>query len=351
MMRWEIFNEIGGFDQRLAVAFNDTDLCLRIGKLGLKVLNDPYAVLYCCDVASGSADHRLVDYPADTATFCGLWKDLIACGDPFYNPLLALTGIDHTVDNRPVIGPGARVVSVSPPGRAPTHDEVLGRHDTSGPAPSVATVTHLPLQPRERHGTFRVVYISGEPDTPQSIYRVMRPMTVAKKLNVSVSVIQVYEIPRRIGDIEDADVIIIFRAPWDEHISLAVDAARRQNVKIVFDVDDLLFDPALARHEIIDGIRMHYPTEDAAREQFSRMRSTMLAADLCLATTHELAEHMRRARKPTIVLPNAFDHAALETARLAVRRRARVSKDGVFRIGTQVDRARISVILRSALMP
>lgn len=46
MMRRTVFNEIGGFDERLAVAYNDVDLCLRILDKGYRIVYVPHAVLY-----------------------------------------------------------------------------------------------------------------------------------------------------------------------------------------------------------------------------------------------------------------------------------------------------------------
>lgn len=46
MMRREVFAEIGGFDERLAVAYNDVDLCLRILEKGYNIVYVPHAVLY-----------------------------------------------------------------------------------------------------------------------------------------------------------------------------------------------------------------------------------------------------------------------------------------------------------------
>ena len=63
------------------------------------------------------------------------------------------------------------------------------------------------------------------------------------------------EVPDRSNEIRDADVLVIWRAAWDEHLAAATDLARRAGVRVVFDVDDLIFEPDLARLSIIDGIR------------------------------------------------------------------------------------------------
>jgi len=46
MVKKEIFEQVGGFEERLAVAFNDVDFCLKVQKEGFLVVYDPYVELY-----------------------------------------------------------------------------------------------------------------------------------------------------------------------------------------------------------------------------------------------------------------------------------------------------------------
>ena len=46
MMRRSVFDEVGGFDERLAVGFNDGDLCLSAGERGYSVVCTPDALLH-----------------------------------------------------------------------------------------------------------------------------------------------------------------------------------------------------------------------------------------------------------------------------------------------------------------
>ena len=46
MLRREVFERVGGFDEELAVAFNDVDLCLRILDAGYRNVYLPHVVLY-----------------------------------------------------------------------------------------------------------------------------------------------------------------------------------------------------------------------------------------------------------------------------------------------------------------
>lgn len=110
MMRTEVFLGVGGFDEDLAVGFNDTDLCLRVSTLGYSVLNDPHAVLYHHESATRSQTDDL-KHPGDAVRFLRRWKPFLAKGDPFYSPLLSLdaayqlaefTEMNHAARVRPV---------------------------------------------------------------------------------------------------------------------------------------------------------------------------------------------------------------------------------------------------------
>lgn len=89
MMRTEVFQRLSGFDEAFPVGFNDTDLCLRVRSAGLKVINDGWAVLRHHESATRASGGDL-GHPEDAARFAFRWADLIAAGDPFYNPVLSL---------------------------------------------------------------------------------------------------------------------------------------------------------------------------------------------------------------------------------------------------------------------
>ncbi|HEY6236649.1 MAG TPA: glycosyltransferase family 2 protein [Candidatus Elarobacter sp.] len=94
MMRRSVFDAVGGFDEELRVGFNDTDLCLRTGALGYKVLYDGHTVLYHHESATRRPAKLLV-HEEDSLMFVRRWARMIADGDDFYSPLLARKGADH----------------------------------------------------------------------------------------------------------------------------------------------------------------------------------------------------------------------------------------------------------------
>ncbi|CAN5375769.1 hypothetical protein BH10PSE1_BH10PSE1_11120 [soil metagenome] len=88
MVRTSSFLAVGGFDEELAIGFNDTDLCLRIGSTGRRILNDGQFALFHHESATRAWSDTL-DHPRDSSLFTARWGRMIASGDPCYNPLLS----------------------------------------------------------------------------------------------------------------------------------------------------------------------------------------------------------------------------------------------------------------------
>lgn len=92
LVRREAFEQVGGFDQQFAVAFNDVDLCLRLKKGGWRLLWAPAVSLYHCEsvsVGGARSDERARQFEDEVQKFSHLYRTIIHC-DPNYNPNLSL---------------------------------------------------------------------------------------------------------------------------------------------------------------------------------------------------------------------------------------------------------------------
>jgi GT2 family glycosyltransferase len=96
MVRREVFDQVRGFNEDLAVAFNDVDFCLRLRKAGLRVVWTPYAEL--CHYESASRGYE-IDFE-EIAFMRRHWPVELA-RDPYYNPNLSLTSADFRLAAAP----------------------------------------------------------------------------------------------------------------------------------------------------------------------------------------------------------------------------------------------------------
>jgi O-antigen biosynthesis protein len=91
-LRREVFEEVGGFDEALAVTFNDTDLCLRLQDYGYRVVWTPDAVLTHWESATRGQAQKPEDAGRDAMELEFMrrhWGRLLN-EDPSHNPNLLL---------------------------------------------------------------------------------------------------------------------------------------------------------------------------------------------------------------------------------------------------------------------
>lgn len=90
VMRKEVFLEVGGLDENLAVAFNDVDFCLRIQQAGYRNLWTPYAELYHHESLTRGHENspeKIARFNREVAYMQQRWGKLLL-NDPAYNPNL-----------------------------------------------------------------------------------------------------------------------------------------------------------------------------------------------------------------------------------------------------------------------
>jgi GT2 family glycosyltransferase len=100
MVSKEVFNKIGGFDENLAIAYNDMDLCLRLREKGYLIVYTPYARIYHLESYTRGytlTREKLAIYAREYQYFIKRWHNLIEKGDPYYNPNLSLDNPDFSI--------------------------------------------------------------------------------------------------------------------------------------------------------------------------------------------------------------------------------------------------------------
>ncbi|WP_232628649.1 glycosyltransferase family 2 protein [Methylobacterium sp. Leaf118] len=97
-MRRAVFEEVGGFDaEALAVAFNDVDLCLRVGAAGYRVVWTPHARLIHHESKSRGAEdtpEKRARFEAESQVMRARWEPILRA-DPYYNINLSRTAAHY----------------------------------------------------------------------------------------------------------------------------------------------------------------------------------------------------------------------------------------------------------------
>lgn len=100
VIRKDVYDEVGGMNENdLQVAYNDVDLCLRVGKAGYRNVWTPYAELYHHESATrGYEDtpERQKRFAKEVAYMKQQWGDILL-RDPAYSPNLTLDYEDFSL--------------------------------------------------------------------------------------------------------------------------------------------------------------------------------------------------------------------------------------------------------------
>lgn len=100
MVDAEIFRQVGGFDETLAVAFNDVDLCMKIRQANKLIVFTPYAEAYHHESKSRGLEdtpEKIERFHRERDLFLKKWGAKLQEGDPYYNPNLSLTREDFSL--------------------------------------------------------------------------------------------------------------------------------------------------------------------------------------------------------------------------------------------------------------
>ncbi|MFL6796341.1 MAG: glycosyltransferase [Xanthobacteraceae bacterium] len=92
VIRRSVFEALGGFDESLAVAYNDVDLCIRVRQGGWRIIWTPSARLWHRESASlgpHDAPARAAKFAAEVQLMRQRWGALLDA-DPYYSPNLSL---------------------------------------------------------------------------------------------------------------------------------------------------------------------------------------------------------------------------------------------------------------------
>lgn len=91
MVKKSVYEQVGGFEEELTVAFNDVDFGLKIVTAGYLIVFDPYVEVYHYESKSrGENDEQNDRHKWEVRYTREKWADFLEAGDPCYNQNLTL---------------------------------------------------------------------------------------------------------------------------------------------------------------------------------------------------------------------------------------------------------------------
>lgn len=100
MVKTEVFEQVGCFDEKLAVAFNDVELCLSIRAAGYLIVYNPQVEMYHGESKTRGyedTEEKKARFEWERDYLIEKWPSYWQQGDPCYNPNLSLKTCDYSI--------------------------------------------------------------------------------------------------------------------------------------------------------------------------------------------------------------------------------------------------------------
>lgn len=161
----------------------------------------------------------------------------------------------------------------------------------------------------------RVAYFYPKPTASTFRYRaynMIEALERSDREDVVASWFSMKEIRALLNLLPQLDILVLVRTPLDSDIADLIAKARLNGVKLVFDCDDLVFDP---KYAFTAAINNSLPVEDTGEldrwfAYVSRLNATAQSCDAGIATNDYLAEKLAVVVPgPTSAIGNFLNHA------------------------------------------
>lgn len=186
----------------------------------------------------------------------------------------------------------------------------------------------------------RIAYFYEKADNSTFRYRIynMAQVINASELDISASYFFLNDLHKLREIAEVADILVICRARYDNRINHLITAFKRQNKRVLFDVDDLVFNPDYA-HLILSTLDQDLKDVKVWDSWFaysSRISATLKMCDGAITTNNYLAEQIREfSGIPVSIIPNFINQEQLEVSDkvFKAKQSLKLGEDGLIHLG------------------
>jgi glycosyltransferase involved in cell wall biosynthesis len=189
-------------------------------------------------------------------------------------------------------------------------------------------------------GTVRVAYFYHTADNSTFRYRVYNMVEAINAADgpVSAAWFTYDDTPRLDFVLENCDWLVVCRVPYTLVVRDLITSAKKRGIRVVFDCDDLVFDPARAPL-IMDALGQDTSPGGPWESWFGymgRLHATMIMCDQGSTSTKPLARELEQSMSaPVEVIPNGLNADQLKISNQIYQKkiRAKFARSGALEIG------------------
>jgi GT2 family glycosyltransferase len=324
LLRRDAFDAAGGLDEDFQNGFEDVDLCLRLGQQGHEVWYCHQSVLHHYEKGTRRDDR----FEENLSLYRRRWSRKVRPDefDYYVADDLLKVRYDYQYPLGIEIAPELAVIEREDEWEQAA-DRMLGERSRQ-----VFELLRENLELKLHDGravesseddepgpTRAVLFVSAEPADPKR-YRCDYQAEQLEMLGVSVDVKSADEV--RWGEVADRyGLFVLHRVAFDEGTKWFIAVARRKGKPVLFDTDDLVFDPEALRVHFAGLEHLDASERRALERRVGKSYETLRSADAVTTSTEPLAELARPWNERAVVTPNTVGRAMVEQADATLARR------------------------------
>jgi glycosyltransferase involved in cell wall biosynthesis len=182
--------------------------------------------------------------------------------------------------------------------------------------------------PSERK--FRVVFIGAPMREFQSMrYRAQHVIEALALAGLEAHFVEEEEVAKHSDRILAHDLIVLARVKYVPVIASLIEGARRRGIPVVYDIDDLIFEPWIFPY--VEAFRIVNRAD--ALLTMNQMSKCLDNCDYFTGSTPYLTETVASRGKKTFLLRNGMNSVQIEASLRALEKRHASTRDGTVRIG------------------
>ncbi|MBU3693453.1 MAG: glycosyltransferase [Rhodocyclaceae bacterium] len=179
----------------------------------------------------------------------------------------------------------------------------------------------------------RALFLSGAPLSAGHVYRVEHAVAALTVRGWKTSVLPLDD--SGVAEaLKAADLVMVFRAKWGEQMARVRERASARRIPLAYDIDDLVFDPAvMATGQIAFIAGLPETQRQRWFDDAALYRRAIAASDACIVTTPALAAAVGGIGPDVHLLPNGLGTKMLAAAEQSRGLPKPSSLDGLLRVG------------------
>jgi glycosyltransferase involved in cell wall biosynthesis len=152
-------------------------------------------------------------------------------------------------------------------------------------------------------------------------YRVYNLIEELAEVGIECAVFKV-DCTSSLENILDSDLLVALRVPLSENVMRILKEFRQRCIPIVFDIDDLVFEPESAGflHQVAI---LNEEEKDKWKQDMKMLKATLLESDYVTCSTEALSRRVELLNKKSFVFPNTINRKQYELAQALKREKKR----------------------------